>query len=93
MFEQDWIIRKHRSSTKSYCSKLGHDRLGDLLVDFFRFYANFPFSSDVISVRTGTVLSRYEVLTTACSLPGFDRRDWSKNFLIEEPFRRTNVAR
>lgn len=78
--------------SKTYNNKHGRDRLADLLVDFFKFYANFSFSSDVISVRTGGTLTRSEVLSTAYALPGFDRRDWYKNFLIEDPFKRTNVA-
>jgi hypothetical protein len=57
--------------------------------DFFRFYYNFRFHVDVISVRTGHVLNRDD----CADLVEGDYRQWFKEFLIEEPFQRYNVAR
>jgi hypothetical protein len=61
--------------------------------DFFRFYYNFRFHVDVISVRTGRVLNRDDCADYSNDLVEGDYRQWFKEFLIEEPFQRYNVAR
>jgi len=69
---------------KSFRGKTGDARLGELLTGFFKFYSDFRFD-DVISVRTGTASSVYGA---------GDASDWAnKEFRIEEPFKRSNIAR
>lgn len=83
----------HKRKLKIFNGKIGDARLGDLLFEFFKFYSGFNFTSDVVSIRTGAVLSKDQCLASS-SVVGCDGRDWEgKNFYIEEPFKRDNVAR
>ena len=65
--------------------------LGELFVGFFEYYNNFDFNADVISVRTGHILSREE-----CQRYTYARRmghrQWTANMMIEDPYRRNNVT-
>ncbi|KAL1117796.1 hypothetical protein AAG570_004111 [Ranatra chinensis] len=64
--------------------------LGELLAQFFKYYANFDYANNAISVRLGTVLSIEE-----CRYHWTMKNDphqW-KYLCIEEPFDLTNTAR
>ena len=79
---------------KAYKGETGVNRLGLLTLDFFNFYFQFRFESDVISVRAGCVLSQFNCARYSDDLVRGDYRQWyDKSFLIEEHFHRGNVAR
>ncbi|KAM6965334.1 poly(A) RNA polymerase GLD2 [Aplochiton taeniatus] len=58
------------------------DSLGDLLLGFLKYYSDFSWDKQVISVREGR------------ALPKTNQLDWrNKLICVEEPFDRTNTAR
>ncbi len=66
--------------------------LADLFAGFMRHYNEFDFTSDVASVRTGSVLSNASCHAHAKSIqvgPG----QWKAYVCVEEPFERSNAAR
>jgi len=63
--------------------------LGELLVDFFAFYAEFNWHEEVISVRLGRSVSFHD---RSLLKPGHDSLV-DKHLRIEEPFDGTNTAR
>lgn len=67
-----------------------HQSLGELLVEFFRYYAKFDFSQYAISVRLATKIP-IEECRMVQSLKN-DPHQW-KYLCIEEPFDLTNTAR
>ncbi|XP_011638103.1 poly(A) RNA polymerase gld-2 homolog A-like isoform X1 [Pogonomyrmex barbatus] len=61
--------------------------LGELLIEFFKYYMQFDFDQYAISVRLGS-----KILKTYCSEASGDSYQW-KYLCIEEPFDLSNAAR
>ena len=64
--------------------------LGQLFANLFEYYATFDFNK-VISVRTGHLLDRQEMMGPDSKPPNF-LRQWRCHICIEEPFDRTNTS-
>lgn len=70
--------------TPSYRSH-NKSTLSELLREFFKYFANFNFASNIMSVRTGKILEVYDAERSTY---------WrSKEIKIEEPFDLSNTAR
>ncbi|XP_035900771.1 poly(A) RNA polymerase GLD2-like [Anopheles stephensi] len=64
------------------------DTLGELLLKFFKYYAEFDYAIYAISVRTGTILPISE-----CKWSGSENHRIRGYLFIEEPFNRTNTGK
>ncbi|XP_050069229.1 poly(A) RNA polymerase gld-2 homolog A-like [Anopheles maculipalpis] len=64
------------------------DTLGELLLKFYKYYAEFDYANYAISVRTGTTLPIAE-----CRWNGSENLGIRSYLFIEEPFNRTNTGK
>uniref|UniRef100_A0A182VXN9 PAP-associated domain-containing protein n=1 Tax=Anopheles minimus TaxID=112268 RepID=A0A182VXN9_9DIPT len=73
-------IDPHQSENK--------DNLGELLLKFFKYYAEFDYANFAISVRTGSILP-----ISNCEWHGTEQFGIRNYLFIEEPFNRTNTGK
>ncbi|XP_053660103.1 poly(A) RNA polymerase gld-2 homolog A-like [Anopheles marshallii] len=64
------------------------DSLGELLLKFYQYYAEFDYANYAISVRTGTILP-----ISDCKWNGSEQFGITNYLFIEEPFNRTNTGK
>uniref|UniRef100_A0A182HJH5 Uncharacterized protein n=1 Tax=Anopheles arabiensis TaxID=7173 RepID=A0A182HJH5_ANOAR len=75
-------IAPHRSDNS--------DTLGQLLLKFFKYYAEFDYANYAISIRMGRILLRSECKWNAADQSGLGIFN---HLFIEEPFNRTNTGK
>ncbi|KAL7412216.1 hypothetical protein BDY24DRAFT_112687 [Mrakia frigida] len=90
-----WFFDDTESLRKGWSSS-NLQSVGELLIDFFRFYCNiFAFNTDVVSIRAGLLTKESKQWTTDSDVGGINEMARDRNRLcIEDPFETSyNVAR